>query len=43
MHDLIQEMGWQIVREESIKDPGKQSRFWDAKEIYDVLSSSTIW
>lgn len=26
MHDLIQEMGWQIVREESIEDPEKRSR-----------------
>ncbi|KAK2634331.1 hypothetical protein Ddye_029123 [Dipteronia dyeriana] len=25
MHDLIQEMGWGIVRQESIKEPGKRS------------------
>ncbi|XP_057447028.1 disease resistance-like protein DSC1 [Lotus japonicus] len=40
MHDLIQEMGWQIVREESMKQPGKRSRLWDPKEIYDVLKNN---
>jgi hypothetical protein len=42
MHDLIQEMGWQIVREESIKEPGKRSRLWDPKEIYDVLKYNMV-
>ncbi|XP_054783916.1 disease resistance-like protein DSC1 isoform X2 [Prosopis cineraria] len=37
MHDLVQEMGWEIVREESIHDPGKRSRLWDANDIYQVL------
>ncbi|XP_061345849.1 disease resistance-like protein DSC1 [Gastrolobium bilobum] len=40
MHDLIQEMGWQIVREESLKEPGKRSRLWDPKEIFDVLKNN---
>ncbi|KAK4267282.1 hypothetical protein QN277_024082 [Acacia crassicarpa] len=30
-------MGWEIVREESIHDPGKRSRLWDADDIYRVL------
>jgi hypothetical protein len=42
MHDLIQEMGWQIVREESMKEPGKRSRLWDPKEIYDVLKYNRV-
>ncbi|KAH1264375.1 TMV resistance protein N [Glycine max] len=37
MHDLIQEMGWNIVHQESIKDPGKRSRLWDPEEVFDVL------
>ncbi|KAK4280819.1 hypothetical protein QN277_012391 [Acacia crassicarpa] len=37
MHDLIQEMGWEIVREESIDNPGKRSRLWDANDISLVL------
>ncbi|KAI9119725.1 hypothetical protein K1719_009114 [Acacia pycnantha] len=39
MHDLLHEMGLQIVREESIKEPGKRSRLWDPNEIYDVLKN----
>ncbi|XP_027916364.1 disease resistance-like protein DSC1 isoform X1 [Vigna unguiculata] len=40
MHELIQEMGWEIVHQESIKDPGRRSRLWDLKEIYDVLKNN---
>nr|KYP58913.1 TMV resistance protein N [Cajanus cajan] len=40
MHDLIQEMGWQIVHQESIKDPGRRSRLWDPYEIYEVLKNN---
>ncbi|KDO40701.1 hypothetical protein CISIN_1g0007801mg, partial [Citrus sinensis] len=37
MHDILQEMGRQIVRQESEKEPGKRSRLWDPKEISRVL------
>ncbi|KAL9437245.1 hypothetical protein AB3S75_023156 [Citrus x aurantiifolia] len=37
MHDLLQEMGRRIVRQESEKEPGKRSRLWDPKEIRRVL------
>ncbi|KAI9119689.1 hypothetical protein K1719_009078 [Acacia pycnantha] len=40
MHDLIQEMGLQIVREESIDEPEGRSRLWDSTEIYDVLGNN---
>ncbi|KAK4269101.1 hypothetical protein QN277_022304 [Acacia crassicarpa] len=40
MHDLIQEMGLQIVREESIDEPGRRSRLWDYAEICDVLDNN---
>ncbi|KAK2353094.1 disease resistance protein RUN1 [Trifolium repens] len=39
MHDLIQEMGKQIVREES-PNPGKRSRLYDHKEVVDVLKNN---
>ncbi|XP_024634734.1 disease resistance protein RPV1 [Medicago truncatula] len=39
MHDLIQEMGWNIVHQESPKDPGSRSRLWDPKEVYDGTES----
>ncbi|TYJ16511.1 hypothetical protein E1A91_A10G258700v1, partial [Gossypium mustelinum] len=36
MHDMLEEMGKDIVREEST-DPGKRSRLWSAKDVYQVL------
>ncbi|KAL4353066.1 hypothetical protein GQ457_06G026810 [Hibiscus cannabinus] len=36
MHDLLQEMGWNIVRKES-KDPGERSRLWIPKDVSRVL------
>ncbi|MED6118729.1 hypothetical protein PIB30_005572 [Stylosanthes scabra] len=40
MHDLIREMGREIVHEESPKDPAKRSRLWDARDIYEVLKNN---
>ncbi|XP_023730296.1 disease resistance protein RPV1 [Lactuca sativa] len=37
MHDLVQEMGWRIVDEES-EEPGKRSRLWFTKDVRDVLN-----
>ncbi|KAL5781429.1 hypothetical protein ACOSP7_006458 [Xanthoceras sorbifolium] len=41
VHDLLQEMGKEIVRQESIKGPGKRSRLWHHEDIYHVLTKST--
>ncbi|KAL6316340.1 hypothetical protein AAG906_017975 [Vitis piasezkii] len=38
MHDLIQQMGQAIVREECPGDPSKWSRLWDVDDIYDAFS-----
>ncbi|XP_062084171.1 disease resistance protein RPV1-like [Humulus lupulus] len=40
MHDLLQEMGWEIVRQES-KELGKRSRLWIADDVYRVLKTNT--
>ncbi|KAL4292388.1 hypothetical protein AHAS_Ahas18G0023100 [Arachis hypogaea] len=40
MHDLIREMGREIVREECLDDPGKRSRLWDSCDTYIVLKYS---
>ncbi|KAL2341475.1 hypothetical protein Fmac_009415 [Flemingia macrophylla] len=40
MHDLIQEMGHEIVRQESIKYPEKRSRLWKDEEVVDVLKTN---
>lgn len=50
MHDLLQEMGWDIVRKTSHKnpskhrrlDPGKRSRLWLQEDVYDVLTEKTV-
>ncbi|XP_021909742.1 protein SUPPRESSOR OF npr1-1, CONSTITUTIVE 1-like [Carica papaya] len=41
MHDLLQEMGWSIVRQESDIEPGKRSRLWTPEDIYHVLTKNT--
>ncbi|BAU03413.1 hypothetical protein VIGAN_UM101100 [Vigna angularis var. angularis] len=40
MHDLIQEMGQEIVRKECPQYPGKRSRLWKADEINEVLKKN---
>ncbi|KAM1030009.1 hypothetical protein FF1_033914 [Malus domestica] len=37
MHDLIQELGWEIVRRECCEEPGKRSRLWLPKDIIHVF------
>ncbi|KAL9431905.1 hypothetical protein AB3S75_026999 [Citrus x aurantiifolia] len=41
MHDLLRAMGREIVRKESIDDPGKRSRLWHDEDIYEVLKKNT--
>ncbi|XP_027336238.1 disease resistance-like protein DSC1 [Abrus precatorius] len=38
MHDIIQEMAWEIVRQES-SESGRHSRLGDPDEIYEVLKN----
>ncbi|XP_039170523.1 TMV resistance protein N-like [Eucalyptus grandis] len=40
MHDLLQQMGWEIVRQESIREPGQRSRLWSKDDVLYVLSNS---
>ncbi|XVE78620.1 hypothetical protein DITRI_Ditri13aG0160800 [Diplodiscus trichospermus] len=39
MHDLLLEMGQNIVRQES-KKPGKRTRLWSPKDVYHVLKDN---
>ncbi|KAM1574659.1 hypothetical protein ACFX1Z_043963 [Malus domestica] len=41
MHDSLQEMGQEIVRQESIKEPGKRSRLWSYEDVHHVLTQNT--
>ncbi|KAK4267283.1 hypothetical protein QN277_024083 [Acacia crassicarpa] len=40
MHHLIKEMGRQIVREQSLKDPQKCGRLWDSNKIFEILKEN---
>ncbi|KAL6177019.1 hypothetical protein ACLB2K_053651 [Fragaria x ananassa] len=40
MHDLIQEMGREVVLQECREEPGKRSRLWLPKDIIRVLDQS---
>ena len=42
MHDLIQEMGREIVRQQSLEEPGKRNRLWFHEDICDVLTKNTV-
>ncbi|XP_031121167.1 TMV resistance protein N-like [Ipomoea triloba] len=37
MHDLVRNLGREIVRKESLREPCKQSRLIDPKDVFDVL------
>ncbi|EEF37479.1 ATP binding protein, putative [Ricinus communis] len=39
MHDLLRDMGREIVRELSPNQPGKRSRLWFQEDVLDVLSN----
>ncbi|KAL7217223.1 hypothetical protein ACSBR1_029020 [Camellia fascicularis] len=41
MHDLIQELGWNIVRQKSPKEPGQHSRLWLHEDSTHVLMENT--
>ncbi|BBH03169.1 Putative disease resistance TIR-NBS-LRR class protein [Prunus dulcis] len=42
MHDLLEDMGKEIVREESPNEPGERSRLWFHKDVCEVLTKQTV-
>ena len=42
MHDLLQDMGQEIVRRESPREPGGRSRLWIYEDIIRVLKNNTV-
>ncbi|XP_059654444.1 disease resistance protein RUN1-like [Cornus florida] len=42
MHDLIQDMAREIVRQECPEEPGERSRLWFHEDILDVLRNNTV-
>ncbi|XP_061994355.1 disease resistance protein RUN1-like isoform X2 [Rosa rugosa] len=41
IHDLIEEMGKDIVYQESPDEPGERSRVWSEEDVEDVLTNNT--
>ncbi|XP_024641865.1 disease resistance protein RPV1 [Medicago truncatula] len=41
LHDLIKDMGKEVVRQESPKEPGERSRLWRQEDIIHVLKENT--
>jgi hypothetical protein len=41
MHDLLQQMGWKLVRQESPEEPGKRTGLWLYKHIDHVWTKNT--
>ncbi|KAF3457241.1 hypothetical protein FNV43_RR01898 [Rhamnella rubrinervis] len=41
MHDLLEEMGKEIVREKSRNEPGGRSRIWLSEDFYHVMNNDT--
>nr|AHG29004.1 NBS-LRR protein [Cicer arietinum] len=41
MHDLLRDMGREIIREKSPKDPEERSRLWFSKDVLNVLLEET--
>jgi len=42
MHDLLRDMGREIIREKSPKEPEERSRLWFDEDVFDVLSEQTV-
>ena len=42
MHDLIQELGYDIVRQECPEEPGRRSRLWHYEDIFHVLVKNKV-
>ena len=42
MHDLVQQMGQEIVRQECLKEPGNRSRLWDPDDVVSVLTRNMV-
>ncbi|XP_052171709.1 disease resistance protein RUN1-like isoform X3 [Diospyros lotus] len=40
MHDLLRDMGREIIRQESIKDTSRRSRLWDHEDVLEMLRHS---
>ncbi|KAL0823698.1 hypothetical protein Bca101_047375 [Brassica carinata] len=41
MHSLLKQMGREIVKKQSLEEPGKRQFLWETNEIYNLLEENT--
>ena len=41
-HDLLQLMGWEIVRKQCLKEPGIRSRLWEGEDVHHRRTRNTV-
>lgn len=42
MHEIIQEFGKEVVRQESPQEPGRRSRLWHHDDVLKVLEENSV-
>lgn len=42
MHDLVQQMGWNITHQECIEEPGKRKRIFTVDDVIHILEENTV-
>jgi hypothetical protein len=42
MHDLLRDMGREVVCKASPKEPGKRTRIWNQKDAWNVLEQQKV-
>ncbi|BAT80150.1 hypothetical protein LR48_Vigan04g002800 [Vigna angularis] len=42
IHDSLQEIAWEIVRQESVEHPGNRSRLWELNDICEALKNDKV-
>uniref|UniRef100_M1BJT5 TMV resistance protein N n=1 Tax=Solanum tuberosum TaxID=4113 RepID=M1BJT5_SOLTU len=42
MHQMLRDMGREIVRQESPKKPGRRTRLWHYKDSFNVLRENVV-
>ena len=42
MHDLLQQMGMNIVQQEAPREPEERSRLWCFEEVLDLVTENMV-
>ena len=39
---ILQHMGWEIVQQQCLKEPGGRSRLWEGEDVSHVLTRNKV-